>query len=318
MSWFICSTGVVMMKWRRLRTRLYQSGWRIVTLHRRLRVWSMLQRKYQLKSVSIQHKHYCFLYKIQWTYGPTQCLTLAHNGWTLIIMRWPLHCFVNLVQHHSSTLNFGDSIELECCCPWQYIMHLYCDLVTIQSEINSREYKLFSGWFLFHDTGMSDTFVGVILLGISLFILCTCLVMMVKLLHSVLRGQIAKVRAILLVTRGWGVKLLHFVLRGQITKVWFILLVTMRWGFKLLYSVLRGQIAKVRVIFPILILPVTHLISYFQCKTSRIEYFYENSEPAVVILATIYIRMIMSYAPTHMYVTPWVNTVSQVRIPHNM
>ncbi len=40
---------------------------------------------------------------------------------------------------------------------------------------------------------MSDTAVGVILLGLSLLVLCSCLVLMVKLLHSVLRGQIAKV-----------------------------------------------------------------------------------------------------------------------------
>ena len=45
--------------------------------------------------------------------------------------------------------------------------------------------------FLFHDTGMSDTEVGVILLIASLIILCVCLVLIVKTLHSLLRGQIA-------------------------------------------------------------------------------------------------------------------------------
>ena len=45
--------------------------------------------------------------------------------------------------------------------------------------------------FLFHDTGMSDTEVGVILLIVSLIILCVCLVLIVKTLHSLLRGQIA-------------------------------------------------------------------------------------------------------------------------------
>ena len=45
--------------------------------------------------------------------------------------------------------------------------------------------------FLFHDTGMSDTEVGIILLIASLIILCVCLVLIVKTLHSLLRGQIA-------------------------------------------------------------------------------------------------------------------------------
>ncbi|EDO49473.1 predicted protein [Nematostella vectensis] len=47
--------------------------------------------------------------------------------------------------------------------------------------------------FLFYDTGLSDTSVGIILLVIALLILCTCLVLIVKLLHSLLRGQIAAV-----------------------------------------------------------------------------------------------------------------------------
>ena len=47
--------------------------------------------------------------------------------------------------------------------------------------------------FLFHDTGMSDSNVGAILLVIALFILCVCLALIVKLLHSMLRGSIAKV-----------------------------------------------------------------------------------------------------------------------------
>jgi sodium-dependent phosphate cotransporter len=47
--------------------------------------------------------------------------------------------------------------------------------------------------FLFSNTGMSDTTVGVILLIIALFILCACLICIVKLLHSMLRGQLASV-----------------------------------------------------------------------------------------------------------------------------
>lgn len=47
--------------------------------------------------------------------------------------------------------------------------------------------------FLFADTGLSDTEVGIILLVISLVILCICLVCIVKVLHSMLRGQLASV-----------------------------------------------------------------------------------------------------------------------------
>ena len=47
--------------------------------------------------------------------------------------------------------------------------------------------------FLFHDTGMSDSAVGAIVLICALIILCVCLFAIVKVLHSLLRGQIAKV-----------------------------------------------------------------------------------------------------------------------------
>jgi len=47
--------------------------------------------------------------------------------------------------------------------------------------------------FIFHDTGLSDTAVGAIMLVIALVILCVCLVLIVKTLHSLLRGQIAVV-----------------------------------------------------------------------------------------------------------------------------
>lgn len=47
--------------------------------------------------------------------------------------------------------------------------------------------------FIFHDTGLSDTIVGVILLCVSLFILCVCLLSIVKILHSLLSGHLAVV-----------------------------------------------------------------------------------------------------------------------------
>ena len=45
--------------------------------------------------------------------------------------------------------------------------------------------------FLLHDTGLSDGVVGAIMLVVALVILCCCLIMIVKTLHSLLRGQIA-------------------------------------------------------------------------------------------------------------------------------
>jgi sodium-dependent phosphate cotransporter len=47
--------------------------------------------------------------------------------------------------------------------------------------------------FLFHDTGMSDPLAGAIILVVSLFVLCLCLILIVKVLNSVLQGQIALV-----------------------------------------------------------------------------------------------------------------------------
>ena len=45
--------------------------------------------------------------------------------------------------------------------------------------------------FLFHNTSLSDSSVGTILLIIALIILCVCLVLIVKTLHSLLRGRVA-------------------------------------------------------------------------------------------------------------------------------
>ena len=45
--------------------------------------------------------------------------------------------------------------------------------------------------FLFHDTGISDTGVGITLLILSLILLCVCLVLIVKTLHLLFRGEIA-------------------------------------------------------------------------------------------------------------------------------
>lgn len=47
--------------------------------------------------------------------------------------------------------------------------------------------------FMLHNTGWSDSVVGAIMLIIALLVLCVCLVLIVKLLHSLLKGQIAVV-----------------------------------------------------------------------------------------------------------------------------
>lgn len=64
--------------------------------------------------------------------------------------------------------------------------------VTEQQEIKSK-----TGTercvFLLNGLGLGDSWVGLILLAISLVLLCTCLVLMVKVLHSMLRGQMASV-----------------------------------------------------------------------------------------------------------------------------
>lgn len=52
---------------------------------------------------------------------------------------------------------------------------------------------LFSGKHLFADSDLPDLAIGLILLALSLLVLCSCLVMIVKLLNSVLKGQVASV-----------------------------------------------------------------------------------------------------------------------------
>ena len=47
--------------------------------------------------------------------------------------------------------------------------------------------------FLFADTSLSDTEAGVIILVIAIALLCVCLIVIVKILHSMLRGQMAKI-----------------------------------------------------------------------------------------------------------------------------
>lgn len=71
-----------------------------------------------------------------------------------------------LLQHIALDRNVTDSLIFSDC------EHVSCD-------------------FLFHDTSLSDAAVGAIVLLMALIMLCACLVFIVKLLHSMLRGRLA-------------------------------------------------------------------------------------------------------------------------------
>ncbi|XP_077996550.1 sodium-dependent phosphate transport protein 2A-like [Glandiceps talaboti] len=64
--------------------------------------------------------------------------------------------------------------------------------VTMEIEV-TRKIPIQKCDHLFVNTTLGDTAVGIITLVFSLALLCICLVLIVKLLHSLLRGQIAKV-----------------------------------------------------------------------------------------------------------------------------
>lgn len=57
----------------------------------------------------------------------------------------------------------------------------------------SFSFFFFSGRHLFAEADLPDLAIGLILLALSLLVLCSCLVMIVKLLNSVLKGQVASV-----------------------------------------------------------------------------------------------------------------------------
>ena len=64
--------------------------------------------------------------------------------------------------------------------------------ITIPEECVSNPNKIGvpdSCSFLFADTGMTDMQIGIILLVISLVILCTALIFIVKILNSMLKGK---------------------------------------------------------------------------------------------------------------------------------
>ncbi|CAG0881125.1 unnamed protein product [Cyprideis torosa] len=67
------------------------------------------------------------------------------------------------------------------------------DCFNILSIVVLLPLELITGKYIFHDTSLSDSAVGIILLIISLLVMSSCLIFVVKILHSVLQGQIASV-----------------------------------------------------------------------------------------------------------------------------
>ena len=65
--------------------------------------------------------------------------------------------------------------------------------VTSYLLVNETTVKESSCKFLFEGTTLSDTEVGIIILVVAIILLCVCLVFIVKVLHSMLRGQMAKI-----------------------------------------------------------------------------------------------------------------------------
>ncbi|XP_042563893.1 sodium-dependent phosphate transport protein 2A [Clupea harengus] len=65
--------------------------------------------------------------------------------------------------------------------------------VTLTTENLTSIVNVEKCWHVFVDTHLSDLAVGLILLAGSLAVLCSCLVLLVKVLNSTLKGQVAKV-----------------------------------------------------------------------------------------------------------------------------
>ncbi|NXJ66502.1 NPT2A protein, partial [Rostratula benghalensis] len=66
----------------------------------------------------------------------------------------------------------------------------HCSAKGIESLHNVTRQKC--EWHLFTDTPLPDLAVGLVLLAGSLVVLCTCLILLVKILNSLLKGQVAK------------------------------------------------------------------------------------------------------------------------------
>ena len=86
-------------------------------------------------------------------------------------------------------------------CQEEYVVTVNETVVNITSTGNFTKFILVNKTmeeevkcdFLFSGTSLNDTEIGIILLVLSIILLCVCLVSIVKTLHSMLRGQMAKI-----------------------------------------------------------------------------------------------------------------------------
>lgn len=102
------------------------------------------------------------------------CFLPCYNaGWVLLLGGFFLVQFT-LYQHHPPRkISVTSGCEIKCVHPWFPFIN--------------------TGNHIFVNTNLSDLAVGLILLFCSLLILCTCLILIVKLLNSMLKGQVAVV-----------------------------------------------------------------------------------------------------------------------------
>lgn len=71
-------------------------------------------------------------------------------------------------------------------------------------------FSLAPGSHLFASANLPDLAVGLILLAMSLLVLCTCLILIVKLLNSILKGQVAVAIKTVLNTGESTQRLMHY------------------------------------------------------------------------------------------------------------
>ncbi len=62
----------------------------------------------------------------------------------------------------------------------------------VGEDDHNHDYEKYQCGYLFAGWGISDTWMGLILLAFSLIVLCSCLVLLVKLLNSLMKESMAK------------------------------------------------------------------------------------------------------------------------------
>ncbi|KAL0974022.1 hypothetical protein UPYG_G00214380 [Umbra pygmaea] len=101
-----------------------------------------------------------------------------------LVKRW---CDTGLITSSVNTSIIGP-VNCSSTHPCWQIGNITWTTQNLTTEINIHKCR-----HLFVDAQLTDLAVGLILLGGSLALLCTCLVLLVKLLNSLLQGQVAKV-----------------------------------------------------------------------------------------------------------------------------